>query len=445
MPWYQKDRISCPFIKKLPDRQAAEFRTCKQSGVALREVSDIDPATVSAIHLDAVGGIAGDMFIAALIDAMPGLWPACARSIAAMSPPAAIEASHVRHSDGVLSGSRFVVRDEGAEQDGHHEHDHHHTHWSDIRERLGRAELGETTRGIAVAIFTRLATAEAAVHAIPVEKVAFHEVGAWDSIIDIVAAAAIIAQLPNCVWSVGALPRGRGLVRTAHGMLPVPAPATVGLLQGFTLVDDGEDGERITPTGAAILNYLDASQSPDKTARRLVDAGTGFGTRKLRQRSNILRATVYCDAVNPLERDVVELLRCEIDDQTAEDLAIALDRIRDCEGVLDVCQWPVFAKKGRMATAVQVLTRPDAATEVIAMILDETTTLGVRRSSVTRDILGREPHAADGVRIKTADRPSGTTAKAEATDVMAIPTHAGRQQARARAERTVLKDGPDGD
>jgi len=422
--------------------------------------------TVSAVHLDAVGGIAGDMFVASLLDAMPSLWTACERAIAAVEPPSHVLASVAAYSDGVLTGRQFHVA--GAEPHKHHDagsHNHAHGHqhgdahnpdhkgphhgahdhvghhpWRDIRLRLEASALSPGERDSAVGIFTELAVAEAAVHGIAVDDVAFHEVGAWDSIVDIVAAAAIIAQLPVCRWTVGSLPRGRGLVKSAHGMLPLPAPATLELLQGYRLHDDGEEGERITPTGAAILRFLAPSQDADPASRRLLATGTGFGTKRLKQRSNILRATLYSAAedYSVTKIDVVDVLRCEIDDQTAEDLAVALDIIRQSDGVLDVCQWPVLAKKGRIAAAVQVLVRQGAGERIVRQILDETTTLGVRRSTVARETVARTIGPSEGIRVKVAARPSGSTAKAEMSDLADVTTHAARQKARRRAERSML-------
>ncbi|MFY0613666.1 MAG: LarC family nickel insertion protein [Hyphomicrobiaceae bacterium] len=416
------------------------------------------------------------MFAAALLDAMPAAWPACQRAIDAVEPPTHVRASVEAYSDGVLTGRQFHVA--GGEPHVHHDagshthahdHDHHghdipdhdgpdhdgpdhdgHDHvghhpWRDIRSRLERSALSPRERDHAIGIFTALAKAEASVHGIAVDDVAFHEVGAWDSIVDIVAASAIIAQLPGCVWSVGSLPRGRGLVKSVHGMLPVPAPATVKLLLGYELHDDGEEGERITPTGAAILSYLSPAQEADATPRRLITTGTGFGTRRLKQRSNILRATLYGskEAGRASGCDTVEVLRCEIDDQTPEDLAVALEIVRADADVLDVCQWPVFGKKGRMAVAVQILVRPEASDRAIGLIHDETTTLGVRRTTSVRATLERSLDVSDGVRVKVATRPSGRTAKAEMSDLEKITTHATRQDARRRAERSVLDDEAD--
>ena len=406
---------------------------------------DIENLPVTAIHLDAVGGVAGDMFAAALLDVRPGLWPRCEAAIAAMGLADTPRIAREDHGDGVLTGSRFVVEGVSAQGNGQDQPAESHTHWRDIRGRLERAPLDGAVREAALGIFELLAGAEAAVHGKDPDEVAFHEVGALDSIVDILAAAAIITALGPCIWTVGALPRGRGQVPTAHGFLPVPAPAVLELLKGYTLVDDGEEGERITPTGAAILRYLGASQAVDSTPRGLIGAGIGFGTRKFASRSNILRATLYGPAADSMAGDSVEVLRCEIDDQTAEDLAVAIDHLRAAEGVIDVCQWPVFGKKGRMGTALQVLAAPGRAAAAAALIRDETTTLGVRRATQSRMLVAREAVNEGGLPVKLAHRTGGVTAKAEMDALAATRGVSARQRKRYEAElKAIQEKDPDG-
>ncbi|MEM8975758.1 MAG: LarC family nickel insertion protein [Pseudomonadota bacterium] len=413
---------------------------------------ELQAKTVTAIHLDAVGGIAGDMFAASLCDGLPCLIPAMNEAVEAVRP-AGVEAKLEEFTDGILIGKKFVVTqssEHSVDHDHHHHthshdddhnhaHHHHHRHWRDIRSMLEQSDLPADTRDNAIGIFSHLAKAEAAVHGIDVDNVAFHEVGAWDSIVDIVAAASIISQLSPCRWSMGPLPIGRGMVKSAHGMLPVPAPATVKLLKGFTTFDDGETGERITPTGAAILAFLKPSQSVRAEHQSLSGSGTGHGNRRLERRSNVLRCLIFEKAQTSPNIDTVEVLRCEIDDQNGEDLAIALDHLRAQDGVLDVCQWPVIGKKGRLATALQLIISNGMADTATASLLDQTTTLGVRRMTVTRDVLDRQQHDIDGVGVKVAQRPSGPTAKAEADDVADGTSVAARQSIRHQAEAAALK------
>ena len=410
------------------------------------------PDSIAAVHLDAVGGIAGDMFVASMCDALPALVPAMVSAIDTVKP-VGINVELNSYSDGILTGSKFVVTqssehthddddddDNHGHQHGHHEHPHHHhRHWHEIRSMLETSQLPIQTRETTIAIFALLAEAEASVHGIDVASVAFHEVGAWDSIVDIVGAGSIIAQLAHCDWSIGPLPIGRGMVKSAHGMLPVPAPATVKLLNGFITIDDGETGERITPTGAAILAYLRPSQSARGTRLSLAGSGTGHGTRRLERRSNVLRSLIHVNAPSAQRSDVVEVLRCEIDDQSGEELAIAVEYIRAQDGVLDVCQWPMNGKKGRMGTALQVIAASGHGDAIASTVLDETTTLGVRRTTVARDILDRQQHDVDGIGVKVAKRPSGLTAKAEADDIRNSPTASARQIARREAEIAALQ------
>lgn len=408
----------------------------------MTNVGENDSMRVSAVHLDAVGGIAGDMFSAALLDVRPDLWPACEGAIAAVGLADGTRVSLAGCRDSMVNGSRFVVEAPSRVRpsDGRP-----HVHWSDIRKRIASAHLDEGVRTTALAIFRALAEAEAAVHGVDVDGVAFHEVGADDSIADIMSAAAIISGLGRCRWSIGPIPRGRGYVATEHGMLPVPAPATLELLKGFVVIDDGEQGERVTPTGAAILRHLAPSQEADPVPRRLIGAGIGFGTRMLETRSNVLRASLFAAAENGLQGDRVEVLRFEIDDQTGEDLAIALERLRGAAGVIDVCQWPVLGKKGRMAAAVQVMVRPEAAARVVDAVLAETTTLGVRRSMVARTTVRREMQDVDGVPVKLARRPLGISAKAEMDGLAHLEGIASRRAERKRVESEAIeKENSDG-
>jgi pyridinium-3,5-bisthiocarboxylic acid mononucleotide nickel chelatase len=409
---------------------------------AVTNVDENEPLQVSAVHLDAVGGIAGDMFSAALLDVRPDLWPACERAIAAVGLDDGTRVSLARYGDSMLSGSRFVVEApwQVRPSDGRL-----CVHWSNMRERITSAHLDEGVRTTALAIFRALAKAEAAVHGVDMDGVAFHEVGADDSIADILSAAAIISGLGRCRWSIDPIPRGRGFVATEHGTLPVPAPATLELLKGFVLIDDGEQGERVTPTGAAILRHLAPSQEADTVPRRLIGAGIGFGTRMLETRSNVLRASLFGAADDGLQGDRVEVLRFEVDDQTGEDLAVALERLRGTADVVDVCQWPVLGKKGRMAAAIQVLVRPEAAERVVDEVFAETTTLGVRCSTVGRTTVRREMRDVDGVPVKLARRPAGTSAKAEMDGLAHIEGIASRQAERKRVEvEAIEKEASDG-
>ena len=414
------------------------------------------------IHLDALGGVAGDMFLAAMLDAFPDLEAGVLASIASVLGDKA-RCRLIAHNDGVFRGRRVVVEgaaDAGHDQvhhhhdhDHHHGHDHHHDHhhhephdhrdWTAIRAQLQAAPLDPEVRRHAIAIFAHLAEAEARVHGVTPEEVVFHEVGAVDSIADIVGAAHVIAATGADAWTVSALPQGSGRVRTAHGLMPVPAPATVLLLEGFAFVDDGAAGERVTPTGAAVLRHLcDPKAQVRGPPRVLRRSGVGFGTRTLPGLSNCLRALVFeaAGTGGAWDEEALSVIEFEIDDQTGEDLAVALERLRALPVVIDAVQTPAFGKKGRMMAAVRLLVRGEGVEAVTEAVFRETTTLGLRRHEARRAVLRRREEVVDGVRVKTAARPGGATAKAEVDDAQTLEGHALRARLRHAAEAAALNE-----
>lgn len=396
------------------------------------------------LHLDPVGGIAGDMFIAALLDAYPGLSAGMDAALGKVGLPPGAHYAVLAHHDGVLSGRRFELSLSASSARQHSAHHHPaHVGLAAIRAAIGAMGLDAAVAARAGAIFALLAEAEAQVHGVSEDEVEFHEVGALDSIADIVGAAWIIEALGPATWSVGALPLGSGRVHTAHGALPLPAPAVVRLLTGFAFFDDGLAGERVTPTGAAILRHLDCTSGIVPRLGRLTASGLGFGSRKLPGLANVLRVLAF-DMSDAPAAEQVALLAFEVDDQTPEDLALGLERLRVCDGVLDVVQSPVFGKKGRMAAQVQVLAQPQRLEAIIAACFAETTTLGVRHQLLARSVLARKQStvagAAEGaVRVKLARRPDGSlSAKAESDDVRSGGTRSGRETLRRESEAAAL-------
>ena len=399
--------------------------------------SDQSQGNRLSIHLDAVGGISGDMFASAFLDLNPELMVAIKESVDEIGLGGELRLESNAFSDGVLKGQRFLV-DEGASESSNH------TPWKVIRERLIQSRIKQEIRENAIGIFKCLAEAEALVHGIDVEEVVFHEVGAVDSMVDVLAASVILDAYHEANWFLGNLPLGRGEVQTAHGKLPLPAPAVVELLKGFDFHDDGETGERVTPTGAAILRFLTESRGlsrkPETIKRKLLSSGQGFGSRKLKTKSNLLRVLVFGPEETSPEEDWIAVLRFEVDDQTSEDLAVALGHLRDSEGVLDVTQWPVYGKKGRIVFSVQILARPEASETVIEMVFNETTTLGVRYREESRKILERSEIIIDDSRVKLARRPSVLTAKVEMEDLSPINNFSKREESRKYLETQVLRD-----
>lgn len=425
------------------------------------------------IHLDTVGGLAGDMFVAAVIDAMPHMAEGLLATLNTLSLPPGICVALTDTRDDGLKGLRFVVA--GVAQESHrhspeavvsdHEHDqdheyrqtqvqmsmiadeHHHRSYNDIRRWLSASCLKESVKAHVLELFSVLAQAEAHVHGTDIESVEFHEVGAWDSIIDFVAASWIIDTLSPCRWSWSPLPIGSGFVKCAHGVLPVPAPATARLLTGMRVTNDGIRGERVTPTGAAILKHLcDLGATVDPAAASqevLAGTGIGHGTRRLPGIPNIVRCILFEDQQEVLSgAPEIACLQFEVDDQSPEDLAVALDHIRTTAGVLEIYQAPLFGKKGRVAVQVQILLDVSAIETVFAECFVETTTLGIRVSHVMRRTLQRREVRLDdesALRVKLAQRPRGeTTAKAEMSDLAHLRGHALREQVRADAQQRAI-------
>ncbi len=381
--------------------------------------------SVRHLHLDPVGGIAGDMFAAALLDLAPEFDPASL--LEAIGLPATIRVHRETARERGFAGSRLAISGEapppaiGA---------------NELLTFVDTSRLPTSVRARTLDMLERLAVAEAAVHGLTVAEVHFHELASWDSLIDLSLAAGLVEALGISSSSIGPLPLGGGTVASAHGALPVPAPATAQLLRGFRFIDDGIGGERVTPTGAAILAHLEPQPTVPASAT-LLATGAGFGTRRLPDRANQLRAMLFAPLDSKARADHVALIRFEIDDQTGEDLAIGLDRIRATDGVLDVVAWPVFGKKGRIASAVQVLAEPAAMNRIIDACFSQTTTIGLRHELVLRSVLERAATTVEGLPAKEVIRPGGQrTRKVEAD---ALAGRAGDAGDRERVRQNLQK------
>ncbi len=382
--------------------------------------------TVTRIDLDPVGGIAGDMFAAAMLDALPDQAGAVQADLKAAGVPAGVTAEVEAAKTGGFRAARFRVSQVTNIKPPRT--------LPAMKTFFGDSELSAPVRVHVLSILRLLAEAEAHVHGESLSEVHFHEVSDWDSVVDIVAAASLIAPLRDAAWRVGPLPLGGGTVRTAHGDIPLPGPATLALLDGYEWIDDGVSGERVTPTGAAILKHLAPTPMVTPAAGRLKHTGIGCGTKDLEGRPNILRATLFGPSAETMDTDIVERLAFEIDDMTGEEIAIALDHLRALDGVLDASQVPMMGKKGRPAAGLRLIVSPATADAVIKGCFLETSTLGVRRETLRRHTLprGTVPGA------KQATRPDGTvTVKADSDGLAGTRGLAAR---RARAARIIGDD-----
>ena len=286
--------------------------------------------------------------------------------------------------------------DEGSRAHGHaHAHDgggraHGHRSLSAIAAIVERSGLSPAARARAVALFTRLAEVEAGIHQVPVEEVHLHEVGGVDSIVDIVGAVFALEWFAPDRIVASPLNVGSGTVRCEHGELPVPAPATVRLVEGAPIYSSGPPVERLTPTGALLVTGYAAAYGgvPPMTVRAV---GYGAGRRDLAGTPNALRVLIGDDAAAPagasLER--VAVIECEIDDMNPQIYGVLMDRLRTA-GAVDAFYTPIQMKKNRPGTLVTVLAPPDRLRAVSDVLFAETTTLGVRTSEMIRERLDRD-------------------------------------------------------
>jgi len=380
------------------------------------------------IRLDAIGGVAGDMFVAAAVATWPELAGRLRSALERLRLPFAYELGWPVVNRGGITARQFVPvfpRDTTLS--------HPTGSVAEIKAFIQAGDLSPEVRRIAIGLFDLIAAAEGEVHGRPANEVHLHEIADWDSIVDLVAAAVIIDAVGPVRWVCPSLPLGGGTVRCAHGLLPVPAPATAILCRRARLHDDGIEGERVTPTGAAILAYLGAFDGRDLRTGRLVANGYGAGSKELPGVPNVLRMLVFADeaaigissvtgteAWVGLTADQVAVVSCDIDDQAPEDLAIGLDRLRSAPGVLSVTSGMTCGKKGRLSFRVEMLVQPAQLDAVAQACFRETTTIGLRWRFEDRWTLVRQAvqvsNSEQGVApVKIAWRPDGTaTAKVEA-------------------------------
>ncbi len=331
-------------------------------------------------YFDCFSGISGDMVLGALVDAGADLSRLEAQLRLLQLPGWKISAEKVRRQ--ALFATQVKVES--------HEH-HPHRGLSEILQMIDKAGLEPRAAQRASRIFQRLGEAEAKVHQIPIEKVHFHEVGAVDSIIDIVGAAAGFELLGVDEFACSSLDVGAGRIRTEHGVLPVPAPATAELLRDAPTYSSGIERELVTPTGAAIATTL-ATRFAEMPAMRLRAIGYGAGSADLAEQPNVLRLLIG-EAISPergAHRDPrVAVIEANLDDMSPQIYGYFVERAL-AAGALDVFSTPVQMKKNRPGQLVTLLCDPAVSDRLIDLVFRETTTIGVRTYEVRRRTLDRE-------------------------------------------------------
>ena len=419
------------------------------------------------LYLECASGISGDMTVAALLDLGIDRAPLDAALASLPLDGCRVEVARVKKAG--LDCCDFRVHLDAAHENhdhdmaylhghdhghdhgpGHHDHAHPHEHrgMPEIRDILARCAMTEGAQAIAMRVFDILARAESKAHGVAVDDVHFHEVGAIDSIIDIVAAAVCLDALGAPRVVVPELCEGRGTVRCQHGVLPVPVPAVANIVaeSGLRLRIGDVRGELVTPTGAAIAAAVRTDEALPRSFR-ILRTGLGAGKRDYEPPS-ILRAMLIeptDDGASPVES--VCRMECDIDDATGEELGFAMERLFSA-GALDVNYAPVFMKKNRPGWRLTLLCPPSEAARFASLVLSVTPSIGVRWSICNRRVLPRsinEAHTPWGaVRVKDVvpDGASAPRRHAEYEDVARI-ARANGLPFRTVADAALHDDAPD--
>ena len=356
-----------------------------------------------SLYLDCHTGISGDMVVAALLDAgadrevletvlrsipVSGFGIAISRvqkaALSACDFKVILDAAHENHDHDM----KYLYGKEESHAHGEHHH-HEHRGLTEIYSIIDGTNMLDSARTLAKKIFRILAEAEAKAHGVPVEEVHFHEVGALDSIVDIIAAAACVDNLGVDEVIIPALWEGEGTVRCQHGILPVPVPAVTNIVMeyGILLGKIGEPGEYVTPTGAAIAAAICTSRELPE-CYRIVGNGLGAGKRDYK-RPGLLRALLLETEEPVYESDSILKLECNIDDCTGEALGYAMELLLE-NGARDVHYIPVYMKKNRPAYQLDVICDDTTRETLENIIFAETTTIGIRRCRMERTVMKRE-------------------------------------------------------
>jgi hypothetical protein len=390
------------------------------------------------LYFDCFSGVSGDMLLGALLDL--GLPLEDLRRALGSLAIDGYEVSVDRVMRGGIAAAKFRVarasspggpgssggvpgaaaapgcRDPGHPDHHHHhhpDHDHHHEHPHDHGHRtldeivalIDRSALPPRGRARAIELFRRLAEVEAGIHQMPVERVHLHEVGALDSIVDIVGGVFALDWFAADRIVSSPLNVGSGTVKTAHGILPVPAPATAQLLTGVPIYASGPAMELVTPTGALLVTAFATEYGP-LPAMRVDRIGYGAGDRDPEKRANVLRVFLG-ESEGRAHLETVVVIECEIDDMTPQNFGAALERLQ-AAGALDVYYTPIQMKKNRPGVLVTVLATPASRDALAGVLFRETTTIGLRYQEMARECLDREFLAVETplgpIRFKIARR-----------------------------------------
>ena len=409
---------------------------------------------MKTLYLECLMGAAGDMLTAALLeltddrqaflDKMNSIGLPGVRVAAEESVKCGITGTHIRvTADGTEEESEDAeehhlhghehhhdhVHEHGHDHDSSHEHDeghehahphghHHHASAAEIEALIDGLDVSEQVKKDAKAVYALIAEAESKVHDRPVTEIHFHEVGTLDAVADVVSVCLLMETLSPDQVIVSPVHTGSGHVHCAHGILPVPAPATALILQGIPSCEGGVKGELCTPTGAALLKHF-ASGFGDRPVMTVEKIGYGMGKKDF-ERANCVRAFL---GESEGQREIISKLECNLDDMTGEELGFAMEQLF-AAGAFEVYTQPAGMKKSRPGVLLTVICGTENADRLAGEMMKHTTTLGIRRQDMSRYVLKRKTETVDTpcgkVRVKYASGMGVTRSKAEYDDLAAL-------------------------
>ena len=380
---------------------------------------------MSILYLDCGMGAAGDMLTAALLELFPNP-EKMVEALNALGLPGVRYQRELTQKCGITGTHIHVYvgdAEEGEHSPPHHDHHVHHDHHRSSMEQLDHwidhIQASDTVKENIRAVYNRIAQAESAVHGVSIQEIHFHEVGSLDALADVTAVCYLMEQLGNPTVYASPVHVGSGHVSCAHGILPVPAPATAEILKGIPIYGGQILGELCTPTGAALLKQF-VSEFGNMPVMTPQAVGYGMGKKDFAM-ANCVRAVLGSDSREGTD-SIVEL-RCNLDDMTAEDIGFAMEQLLRA-GAPEVFTTPIGMKKNRPGTMLTVLCRPDQREEMVRLLLRHTSTLGIRESVCRRFTLTRREDTVDTpygkVRCKISEGYGICRRKPEYDDLSAI-------------------------
>ena len=391
---------------------------------------------MKTLYIECNMGAAGDMLLASLSE-LTGDVKACEEKLNSIGIPGVTYEFEKSVKCGIEGTHAHVVVN-GVEEDEHmhehhhhdhddhehthehsHEHHHHHTHMSDIENIINALNVSDKVKTDALAVYALIAEAESKAHGKPITDIHFHEVGTMDAVADIVGVCVLMEQLGADRIVVSPLATGFGQVRCAHGILPVPAPATASIIEGIPTYSGTVEGELLTPTGAALLKHF-ADSFGSRPVMAISKTGYGMG-RKDFEKANMLR-TFIGEEQNEDDDKVIEM-SCNVDDMTGEEIGYATGVLMN-SGALDVFTTPVYMKKNRPGILITVIVKPEDKEKFAKLIFGHTTTIGIRYTAMDRFRLARHGEKVmtkfGEVSMKVSEGFGVTKVKPEYDDVAGI-------------------------